>query len=153
MAPPDPDPEPEHTPESHGTDAPQPTPGTARTERTTAEQTPNTWLNAIIGGVITAATTMFVPFSPVLGGGVAGYLEGPDTNAGIKVGVFAGFIAVLPLVLILLGALFFIPVIGGPRSALGIIVLLLFALLFLGAYVVGFSALGGILGAYLKREL
>ena len=118
----------------------------------------STGVNALIGGVASILLG-FVPFSTVLGGAIAGYLEGPETDAGLTVGVYAGLVAVVPFAL--LGFLFggallaFTPMMGprgGMVGALGIIGFLLvgfFALL----YTVGLSALGGILGAYLHREL
>lgn len=115
-------------------------------------ETPNTLLNAVIGGVTTAATTMFLgPLSPVVGGGVAGYLEGGENAQGMKVGAFAGLVALVPLLLFLPLLLFVVPVMG-PRGGIAFVFVLLFVLSLMGAYVVGFSALGGLLGAYLKRE-
>lgn len=41
------------------------------------DHAPNTFLNALIGA---AASVLlgFIPFSPILGGGIAGYLEGGE---------------------------------------------------------------------------
>jgi len=115
-------------------------------------------VNGLIGGVA-AIVLGFVPFSPVLGGAVAGYLEGPDTDGGLRVGVYAGLVAFVPFVLI--GFLFggallaFAPMMGprgGMAGALGLVGLLFVGLLVL-LYTVGLSALGGILGAYVHREM
>lgn len=117
-----------------------------------AAETPNTLLNAVIGGVTTAVTTAFLgPLSPVVGGGVAGYLEGGENSQGMKVGAFAGLVALVPLLLFLPLLLFVVPVMGH-RGGVAFVFMLLFALSLMGAFVVGFSALGGVLGAYLKRE-
>ncbi|WEL18788.1 MULTISPECIES: DUF5518 domain-containing protein [unclassified Halorhabdus] len=115
----------------------------------------NTLLNAVIGAVATVVFT-FVPFSPLVGGAVAGYLQGGDESAGIRVGALSGLIAAIPLVfaLTLLATIIpFLPAFGTAGSItalfgiLGIIVLM-FALV----YSVGLSALGGLLGRYLARE-
>lgn len=126
--------------------------GTDEGRAVATEETPNTVLNAVIGGVVTAVTTAFLgPFSPVVGGSVAGYLEGGETNDGLKVGAFAGLVALVPLLLFLPLLLFVVPVVG-PRGGIAFLFAMVFGLSILGAYVVGFSALGGVLGAYLKRE-
>lgn len=130
-----------------------PTRHTAAEETQTRDaETPNTVLNAVTGGVVTAVAFMFLgPFSPVVGGGVAGYLEGGETSDGLKVGAFAGLVALVPLVLFLPLLLVLVPVIG-PRGGIAFLFAMVFGLSILGAYVVGLSALGGVLGAYLKRE-
>lgn len=116
------------------------------------EPTPNTALNALIGGVVSMVTAAFLgPFSPVVGGGVAGYLEGGESDDGLKVGAFAGLVALVPLLLLVPIMLFVVPFVG-PRGGIAFAFAAVFGLSVLGAFVVGFSALGGVLGAYLKRE-
>lgn len=128
----------------------------ATPERPTAdrEQAPNTLLNGLIGGVV-AVVLGFIPFSTVLGGGVAGYLEGGTYNDGAKVGGIAGLIAFLPIVAVFAVVLLFIPVAGavdpGPQIALWAI--LLFVLAISAVYAVGLSIVGGVLGVYLNEEL
>jgi len=123
---------------------------------------PNTLVNALLGGVA-AVVLAALPFSPVLGGALAGYLQGPDARDGLRVGALAGVVAVVPLALLFVlfgGVLFaFVPVgMGmmdpsvGVFGAIGVFVLLAVLLLGLG-YTVGLAALGGVLGAYLRREL
>jgi len=129
---------------------------------TTEEDSPSTFVNALLGGVA-AVMLAFLPFSTVLGGALAGYLQGPDTGEGLKVGTLAGVVAVLPLLLVafLFGGVFLAMVPfgmgmtdpgAGMFGAFGILALVLL-LLFGLVYTVGLSALGGILGAYLNREL
>lgn len=57
--------------------------------------------HAVLGAVITAVVS-FLPFSPVLGGGVAGYLERAESTRTISVGTLAGFLPAVPVVVFLL---------------------------------------------------
>lgn len=112
------------------------------------EQAPNTVLNGVIGGVV-AVVLSFIPLSTVLGGAVAGYLEGGDQRDGLVVGAIAGVIALIPLVLFGMVAAVFVIAPGGFRF-----LLIIALLLFLGAvYTVGLSALGGAVGVYVKNEM
>ena len=123
----------------------------------------NTLVNALLGGVA-AVVLAFLPFSPVLGGALAGYLQGPDTGEGLRAGALAGVVAFLPLLLLAFlfgGVLLALVPFGmgtgmdprvGVLGALGVLAFL-FLLLFGLVYTVGLSALGGVLGAYLNREL
>jgi len=53
------------------------------TEQTADGDGPSTLVNALVGGVA-AVLLAFLPFSPVLGGALAGYLQGPDTGEGFE---------------------------------------------------------------------
>jgi hypothetical protein len=133
-----------------------------RTDPDGLERGPSLFVNGLLGGVV-AVLLAFLPFSTVLGGALAGYLQGPDTGEGLKAGALAGVVAVLPLLLVafLFGGVFLamVPVgmgmmdpgagMFGAFGILALVLLLLFGLV----YTVGFSALGGLLGAYLNREL
>lgn len=122
-------------------------------EPTETERAPNTFLNALVGGLV-GILLSFIPFSTVLGGGVAGYLEGGDSASGAKVGALAGLISFIPFVLILGVVLFFVPVIATPDAgvqvALWVSILLL--VLFAALYTIGLSIVGGVVGVYLKEE-
>ena len=119
----------------------------------------DTLANGLIGAIVTVVTVSFIPFSPLLGGAVSGYLQGGETEAAIKVGVLSGLIALVPLfaLLVFVGNIFlFILAVGatGPAgliSGLGFVVVVFVALAFL-LYVLCLSVLGGWLGNYLKRE-
>lgn len=114
-------------------------------------------LHALIGAVVTVVFS-FIPFSPVLGGGIAAYLNDADTDAGLRVGALSGLIAAIPLLLfgLLAVAIFGIFTVGGPGPGPGGGMAIglggLFVVLVVGviaiAYTVGLSALGGYLGAY-----
>lgn len=116
----------------------------------------DTFVNALVGGVA-AIVFSFVPFSPVLGGGLAGYLQGGTSNDGLRVGAYAGAVAAVPLALVSLLVLFlfgFGIFLGGTRAG-GVLVIVLFMMAFIVAtalYTVGLGALGGWLGNYVKYE-
>lgn len=117
--------------------------------------TPDTTTNAIVGGAVTIVTS-FVPLSPVLGGAVSGYLEGPDRTAGARAGAYAGIVAAAPLTLLfgLLAVAFVVLAtelsIAGPM-AIGLAGLFI-GFLVVVAYLIGLSALGGFLGALFNER-
>ncbi|MFB6074072.1 MAG: DUF5518 domain-containing protein [Haloarculaceae archaeon] len=114
--------------------------------------------NALIGAVVTVLTAGFLPFSPLLGGAVAGYLEGGDRAAGTRVGLYAGLVALIPalvfgtLIAGVFGAMFIgVNPWGTVAGSLGLVALF-FGLVFGLIYFVGFSAVGGYLGNYLRND-
>lgn len=116
---------------------------------------PDTTVNAIVGGVVTAVTS-FVPFSPVIGGAVSGYLQGGDRTEGVRVGLYAGLVATAPVALLFVFLAIAFAGIAAELS-LGSLLLVGVAGLFIGllvtvAYVVGLSALGGYLGVVLAER-
>lgn len=108
--------------------------------------TNSTLLNAIVGAIVTVLTS-FVPLSPILGGGVAAYLEGGDRGDAILVGALAGLIAWIPLTPLLFLGLLIAPFDFGITF-----VLILFGLGFVALYLVGLSALGGFIAAYIMAD-
>jgi hypothetical protein len=121
-------------------------------ETSTAHGSPSsegrsTLTNGVIGGAV-GIVLFFLPFSPLLGGAVAGYLETED-GAALKAGAVSGLVALVPLFLFGLFALLFILGFGPFSLAL----IAVFAFLLVAAYTVGLGALGGLLGAYLEDEL
>lgn len=113
----------------------------------------STLFNAFIGAVA-GVILSFIPLSTLLGGAVAGYLEGGEPGDGIRVGAIAGVIMLIPFVFIGFAMMMFVftgGMMGGPRVAFG---LMMVFMLVLGAlYTVGLSAVGGYVGIYLKNEL
>ena len=109
--------------------------------------------NTVIGGIASVVLS-FVPLSPVLGGAIAGYLHGGDRGAGVRIGIYAGVVAAIPFAL----SLFFAIAVFGVFLSLdsgSVAVLLfffLFALVAAAVYMVGFSALGGWLGNYVRYD-
>lgn len=112
--------------------------------------TSNTYVNALIGAVV-AVVVSFIPFSPLLGGTVAGYLERRD---GLRVGTIAGLFTALPLLglLVLFGGVVAALLGVGELFAGGILFVGLVAFLFVTVYTVALSALGGVLGVYVAEE-
>ncbi|AGB39812.1 DUF5518 domain-containing protein [Natronococcus occultus] len=115
----------------------------------------STWINAAIGAVITIALS-FTGFSPLLGGGVAGYLQRELPKRGAKVGAISGAIATLPVVLVMcLGLLLYA---GIPAASLGapggleLAIIFLIMLPMLALWFVGLSTAGGYLGGYLHTS-
>lgn len=115
----------------------------------------STLLNAVIGAAATVVLTV-LPFSPVLGGAVAGYLERGDYREGATVGALSGVIAAIPMALfatVLLTLFTIVPTAGG-RMGVGLFFGFMFLVvgLFFLLYTVGLSALGGVLGVVLADE-
>lgn len=124
------------------------------TPHSAEESAPNTLLNALIGGVV-GVVLSFVPFSPVLGGAVAGYLEGGEYSSGAQVGGLAGAVAFFLFVVLVGIGLFFVPVLSTPGSGVPVTlwITLLAGVLLTAAYTIGFGAVGGVLGIYLKERM
>lgn len=103
-------------------------------------------VHAIIGALVTVVTS-FLPLSPVLGGAVASWLEGGSREDGLLIGTLSGALVSILLLPLLFIGLLFIP------FDLGFTFLLMLVLVFFATlYLVGFSALGGYIGAYLHAE-
>lgn len=115
----------------------------------------STLLNAAIGAAVTVVFT-FLPFSPVLGGATAGYLQRGDYREGAKVGAISGVLATVPMALFatFVAAFFTIaPTVGG-RMGVGLFFGFLFVVIgsLVLLYTIGLSALGGALGVALADE-
>ncbi|WP_058366284.1 DUF5518 domain-containing protein [Haloparvum sedimenti] len=111
----------------------------------------NTLLNAALGAA-TAVVLSWIPFSPVLGGALAGYLQGGEPTDGAKVGALAGGIASLPMLFVLGLILFIVPFVPEPGIAAVGVLFLLFAVAISLVYGAAFGALGGVLGIYVRDE-
>jgi len=113
----------------------------------------DTLKHALIGAAV-SLVTFYLPFSPAIGGGIAGYLHGPDREAGATVGGLSGVFAAVPgAVLATLVASVF--VIVGPGQRSGLLVAFVFFLVILVvsvAYGAVLGAAGGFVGAYLNEE-
>jgi hypothetical protein len=113
------------------------------------------WSYAVLGSVATAVLS-FLPFSPVLGGGIAGYLERVESDRTISVGALAGFLPALPLVVILLFLL--VGLVSGLRTVNqtgGAVVAgaaIFFAMMVVVTVTAVLGALGGFLGGKFAEE-
>lgn len=123
-----------------------------RAESTVGDPERSPWVNALVGAVVTVVTA-FVPFSPALGGGVAGYLQQGGDREGLRIGAVAGLLAAIPL-LALFGLLFLVlffgvAVSGEVAGPLFVVAILLVLALFVVGYTVVLSAVGGLVGGAL----
>ncbi|PSP53361.1 hypothetical protein BRC74_04390 [Halobacteriales archaeon QH_7_68_42] len=119
----------------------------------------DTLVNALIGAVVSAVVGFVLPFGPLFGGLAAGYLQAGTRSDGLRVGAYSGIIGLIPAILIgaavffLVGIVFIGVGVGEFLAAsffTGLVVVLI--VLALAAYFVGFGALGGYLGNYVKYE-
>ncbi len=100
-----------------------------------------------LGTVITLVGSA-IPFSPVLGGGFAGWVAGTTPREGAKLGGLTGVIASLVLIpLVLFGLVAF------AILSVRLVSALLFALVLTGGvYFIGGGFLGGYVGVLLREE-
>lgn len=113
---------------------------------------PNTLMNALIGAVVTVITAPLLPVAAIFGGAAAGYLQRGDLAEGAKVGAISGAIAAIPAVLLVWLVVGFFLIGADPLFGFSIVIALV-VFFFVGSYLVGAGALGGALGAFLRREL
>jgi len=99
---------------------------------------------AVVGAVVSGVVS-FVPFSPVIGGGVAGYVRRGSSGDGLRIGALAGLALAAPYALLL------VFLAGGAFAAnAGTLGLLIVAMLALSATItVVLSAIGGYAGSVL----
>ncbi len=114
------------------------------------------WLNAAIGAVITIVFS-FTGFSPLLGGGVAGYLHGGSRKRGAKVGAISGALAMIPAFLLMgfIATAFMAYATPNAMMPGGLELLIIFGMMLpiMFLWVIGLSAVGGYLGAYLSSKM
>lgn len=97
---------------------------------------------AVVGAVVSAVTS-FVPFSPLVGGGVAGYVRRGTSGDALRIGALAGLALAAPYALLL------VFLAGGAFAAnavtLGLLIVAMLAVS--SAITVVLSAIGGYAGA------
>jgi uncharacterized membrane protein (GlpM family) len=122
----------------------------------------DTLINALIGAAVSVVLSGLLPFSPLFGGGVAGYMQGGDRSEGLRTGAISGVIALVPAAVIGLLVFAFVATMflggavtgsegAGVFGALSFVAMGFFGFVFL-VYFVGLSTLGGWLGNYVKYE-
>lgn len=111
--------------------------------------------HALLGAVATTVLS-FLPFSPVLGGAVAGYFERGESERTVSVGALSGLLAMAPLLVILVFVL--VGLVGGmvtiQQTGLAMVVgaAMLLALLVVATVGAGTGALGGYVGGWLAER-
>ena len=118
-------------------------------DRLPAETESNPLAYGLVGGVVGIVLSA-IPLSTLLGGLVAGYLEGGRFEDGLTAGAVAGVVMFVPFVFLFALLVAFLGV-GGAPLALGVFGAV--ALVFVAAYTVGLAVLGGYLGVYIRHEL
>jgi len=122
----------------------------------TATANPASTASLALFGAFVSVLTSFLPGSPLLGGGLAGYFGGGTRLAGAKVGTLSGLVAVIPMVL-LGGAVAIGVTVGAPASgAFADEALLLLVVggstLFSVLVTVALAGAGGTLGSYFAAD-
>ena len=110
--------------------------------------------NAVIGAVATAILS-FVPASPVLGGGIAGYLQRQEAPGVTKAGALSGLLSAVPaIVLTLFVTIGLVLGIADAGLGLGVAAGLMMVIVTIGllVYFVGLAALGGYLADRLADD-
>lgn len=109
------------------------------------------WILGVVGAIVGTGLG-FVPLSPIIGGGVAGYLERDRRASGIGTGTMAGLFTMLPALVVVAFASVGL-VVGLPGEVAAVLLIVLVVLVFtLLTYLVGLSALGGYIGAWIRES-
>ena len=121
--------------------------------RTPESESAVSFRSAAVLGAVTAGVLSFVPLSPVLGGGLAGYLEHSRAGRAVGVGALSGFLAMAPALLVLafvtVGLYAGLAAVGAASVGVVAAAAMLFAFLFTAAFGTGLGALGGFAGGRL----
>ncbi|WP_336037185.1 DUF5518 domain-containing protein [Halobacterium yunchengense] len=114
---------------------------------------PGTLRSHAVVGAVTAAVLSFLPVSPAVGGGVAGYLEAHESARATSAGALSGLLLVLPVVveLAFLGVGLFAGAAAVDASDVGVVasVVVAFAVVVVAVVSVGLGAVGGFVGGRL----
>jgi hypothetical protein len=111
--------------------------------------------NAVYGAVATAVLS-FLPFSPVAGGALAGYLEHRWSDRSLGVGALSGVLVAVPTLLVLLFVTvgMYAGLSSIDETGLGTVTAatMLFVGLFVVALTAGLGALGGLVGGRIAAD-
>ncbi len=111
--------------------------------------------NAVLGAAATAFLS-FIPFSPALGGLLAGYLERANSRRTVSVGTLAGLLPMIPvlvfLLFLLVGLISGLSAVGQQGAAIVVTAVLFLSMMFVATIGAGLGALGGYLGGRFAEE-
>lgn len=107
------------------------------------------WILGVVGAVV-GTILGFIPFSPIVGGAAAGYLDPTQNTSGTGAGTLAGVFASLPLLIVAgfagVGLFTGLPVEVAATATVILVIGVLISLL----YLVVLSAIGGYLGGWIR---
>lgn len=110
---------------------------------------------AVLGAVATVFLS-FLPFSPALGGALAGYLERAESERTVSVGTLAGLLPMVPLLVLLVFVLvgLVVGMLAVEQAAAAIIVglAMFFALMLIATMGAALGGIGGYLGGRLAEH-
>lgn len=111
--------------------------------------------HAVLGAVVTVLAS-FLPFSPAIGGGVAGYLERSESTRTISAGTLAGLLPAVPVVVFLLfllaGLVSGLLAINQTAAATVVGTAVFFSAMIVATVGAVLGALGGFIGGRLAEE-
>lgn len=114
------------------------------------DESTGSYLSAAVLGAVVTALVSFIPFSPVVGGGVAGYLEGLRTERTLGPGALSGVLAAAPLLAVLLFVTvgLYLGLAGVGAGGLGVVTVaaIVVSMVFVAAFGAGLGAVGGFIG-------
>jgi hypothetical protein len=117
---------------------------------------PGTVRSYAVTGATASAVLSFIPFSALVGGGLAGYFGRQETGRSTSVGAFAGLLYTVPGIVIVLfvtvGLFFGLSAVAEAGLGVVLIAIMAFVMLLITAYGVGLGALGGFIGGRLAEE-
>ena len=111
--------------------------------------------HAFLGGVVTVLVS-FIPLSPVIGGGIAGFLERAVSERAVSVGAVSGLIPTIPIIILMVfvigGAAAALLELGEGPLAIFMVIIVLFTAIALGLFGAGLGAVGGYLGGWIRTN-
>lgn len=125
-----------------------------RTHRRAAagEPTSDFFANSLTGAVVSGVLS-FVPFSPVVGGAVAGYFERGESERSLGAGAFSGLLGMAPVAtvaaFVLAGAILGVLAVGESDVAVFLAIVTLVVVMIVATIGAGLGALGGYVGGRL----
>lgn len=119
------------------------------------EPTSNFVANSLVGAFVTVLLS-FVPFSPAIGGAVAGYFERGESERVLGVGALSGLLTATPIVTIVLfvlgGVSAGLLAIGDTAIATFVAIVFLVGVVVVATFSAGLGALGGYVGGRLAED-